>query len=243
MAGLELRDIKKSYEVDGRVLEVFSGLSLQVPSRRITVVLGKSGCGKTTLLRLVGGLEKADAGEILFDGPQRTAFVFQEPRLMPWLDVTGNVSFGIRKKDLRREQIQKIIDAVGLSGFEKAFPHQLSGGMQQRTALARALAYVPSFILMDEPFASLDHFTREKLQQELLRIQQAGQISILFVTHSIDEALILGDKIVVIDRGGVKAEFDLPETEEKVQRDLLSAAFLDCKRRILRSLEDDSGRP
>ena len=154
---------------------------------------------------------------------------------MPWLNVWDNVIFGLKKQDIKKDLIQNIIDTVGLNGFEKAYPHQLSGGMQQRVAIARALAYDPSFIMMDEPFAALDYFTRDQMQKELIKLQQSRGASILFVTHSIDEALLLGHKIVVIEDGLVKREF-LIETES-AERDLLSPAFIDLKREIINELD------
>jgi sulfonate transport system ATP-binding protein len=238
MAGIELQNVRKSFEVENRRLEIFSGINLQIPKERITVVLGKSGCGKTTLLRLVGGLETPDEGEIRYDDTAaRTAFVFQEPRLMPWLNVKDNICFGLKKKEIDQQDIENIIQTVGLNGFEKAYPYQLSGGMQQRTSIARALAYKPSFILMDEPFASLDYFTREQMQRELLRVQAIQNASILFVTHSIDEALFLGDKIVVIEDGLVKAEFELPVSEDA--RNLMDDTFIELKREIIMNLNND----
>ncbi len=234
MAGIELIDIHKSYKVDGRDLEVLRGINLSLNSGKITVILGKSGCGKTTLLRLTGGLEKADGGEIRSEGVKRTAFVFQEPRLMPWLDVWDNVVFGLSKKEIIPDKINAIISTVGLSGFEKAYPSQLSGGMKQRTALARALAYEPTFIMMDEPFAALDYFTREQMQKELLRVQSEQKISILFVTHSIDEALILGSQIAVIENGTVKALYDVNIPNE--ERNLLNDEMITLKRDIINQL-------
>ena len=235
MAGIELKNIQKSYLVDDRTLDVLKGIDLQIPEKSITVVLGRSGCGKTTLLRLVGGLEEADAGEIRFDAAHKTAYVFQESRLMPWLHVWDNVVFGLKKQHIDKSAVQNIIDTVGLKGFEKAYPHQLSGGMQQRTAIARGLAYDPSFIMMDEPFAALDYFTRDQMQKELLRLQQSRGASILFVTHSIDEALLLGHKIVIIEDGQIKREFRI-ETEQ-TERDLLSPFFIDMKREIINELD------
>ena len=235
MAGIKLKNIQKSYLVDDRTLDVLKGIDLQIPEKSITVVLGRSGCGKTTLLRLVGGLEEADAGEIRFDAAHKTAYVFQESRLMPWLHVWDNVVFGLKKQHIDKSAVQNIIDTVGLKGFEKAYPHQLSGGMQQRTAIARALAYDPSFIMMDEPFAALDYFTRDQMQKELIRLQQSRGASILFVTHSIDEALLLGHKIVIIEDGQIKREFRI-ETEQ-TERDLLSPFFIDLKREIINELD------
>ena len=234
MAGIELINVHKQYLVEDRAVQVLNGISLQVPSNRITVILGRSGCGKTTLLRLTGGLEKVDQGEIRYGESHRTAFVFQEPRLMPWLTVWNNIRFGLGKKEQDSKKIADIVATVGLDGFEKAYPSQLSGGMQQRTAIARALAYEPSFIMMDEPFAALDYFTREQMQRELLRVQQKQGSSILFVTHSIDEALILGHRIVVIENGLVKAQYQVPESAG--DRNLLDDTFISLKRDIIKSL-------
>ncbi len=231
MAGIELRDVQKAYTVDGRGINVLNGINLQIPERRITVILGRSGCGKTTLLRLVGGLEDVDAGEIEFDVSHKTAFVFQEARLMPWLNVWDNVKFGLKKQECDNGMIQNIIDMVGLNGFEGAYPNQLSGGMRQRTAIARALAYNPSFVMMDEPFAALDYFTRSQLQKELVHLQRSRNVSILFVTHSIDEALLLGHKIIVIENGKVKSEFLIEADNE--QRNLLADEFIELKRSII----------
>ncbi len=235
MAGIKLKNIQKSYSVEDRVIHVLNGVNLQIPRESITVILGRSGCGKTTLLRVVGGLEEPDAGEIAFDVAHKTAFVFQESRLMPWLNVLDNVKFGLKKQECDNMVIQRIIDTVGLRGFEKAYPNQLSGGMQQRVAIARALAYHPSFIMMDEPFAALDYFTRDQMQKELIRLQRDHGASILFVTHSIDEALLLGDKIVVIEGGQVKAEFMLKADNE--ERNLLKPEFIELKKNIIDHLD------
>ena len=235
MDGIEIVGLKKSYPIEGRTLEVLRGLSLTLPSGAITVVLGKSGCGKTTLLRLVGGLETPDSGEIRFPpGSRKAAYVFQEPRLMPWLNARDNIQFGLARREIDPEETARIIATVGLTGFERSYPAQLSGGMRQRVALARALAVKPSFIMMDEPFAALDHFTRESMQRELLRVRRQTDASILFVTHSIDEALILADRIALISGGMAAAEYDVPAGQP---RDLLSDGMIALRREIVAALE------
>lgn len=201
---IEISGLCKSFQVDGRKLEVLKNLNLSVPANEITVLLGRSGCGKTTLLRLIGGLDKDYTGNISTPHNTRPAFVFQEARLMPWLTVAQNIAFGLKKKDAKSEEIHRLISLTGLEGFADALPQQLSGGMQQRTALARALALNPGFILMDEPFAALDHFTREKMQQVLLDIHKQNRCGVLFVTHSIDEALAIADRIVILENHQAK---------------------------------------
>lgn len=235
MAGIEICGLKKAYPLEGGTLEVLRGVDLKLEPRAITVVLGKSGCGKTTLLRLVGGLEKADAGTVTGAESGRLAHVFQQPRLMPWLTVAGNIQFGLSRKQRDPAALRRIVAAVGLTGFERALPGQLSGGMQQRVALGRALAVRPSFILMDEPFAALDFFTREKMQRELLRARGETDAGILFVTHSIDEALTLADRIVLLAGGVIAAEFPVAAPQP---RDLLSDELIRARRAIMAALAD-----
>lgn len=233
VAGIDLLDIHKKYELESNTINVLSGINLNIPESQITVILGKSGCGKTTLLRLVGSLETFDSGRILNSNSKKSTFVFQEPRLMPWLNVRKNIAFGI--KDLKDTIIDELINTVGLNDFENAYPNQLSGGMQQRTAIARALAYEPAFVMMDEPFAALDYFTREQMQKELIKIQNKTNCGMLFVTHSIDEALLIAHKIVIIDSGKVSFTYDLEESNK--DRNLLEANFIELKKEILKKLE------
>lgn len=232
--GIHLEGIEKSYVVDEKKVEVLKGINLDIPSNGITVILGKSGCGKTTLLRIIGGLEEYDNGRIYGRENERMTFVFQEPRLMPWLNIWENIKFGLKKEEIDNTKLQSIIDTVGLNDFEKAYPHQLSGGMKQRAAIARALAYAPSFIMMDEPFAALDYFTRRQMQKELLNLEVNRKTSILFVTHSIDEALILADKIVVLEKGRVKEEYIVNVNIN--ERDLLEPVFIELKKDIMGQL-------
>jgi NitT/TauT family transport system ATP-binding protein len=189
-------------------LRVFENINFEIGKRECVAIVGPSGCGKTTMLRVIDGLLRPAGGEVRIDGkavtkpPEGVAVVFQHFGLFPWKTVYDNVAYGMRMagapKQKIQEQVPKMIELVGLKGFEKAYPYQLSGGMQQRTGLARALAVEPDVLLMDEPFASIDAQTRELLQFELLRIWESRPTSMVFVTHSIDEAVLMGDRVVVL---------------------------------------------
>ncbi len=235
-AVVSLRGLEKSYVIKGAELPVIRSLSIDFSAEGITVVVGKSGCGKTTLLKLIAGLEKPTAGTIAMPPGMKTGVVFQEARLMPWLTVEKNIAFGLRGGPGENEgAIQELIGLVGLAGFEKAYPHQLSGGMQQRVALARALAVDPDLLLMDEPFAALDYFTRAAMQKELLRIQKARGIGVLMVTHNLDEALLLGDHLICMERGGVPQGYELPGGKEN--RDVYAEPFNGIRRDILDKMQ------
>jgi len=220
--------------VNGKKHDVLHDVNAFLPQNSINVILGKSGCGKTTFLRILANLEQCDQGEVLINSDEKISFVFQEPRLMPWLSVSRNITFGLEKQKINFEEIEELMNLVGLKKFEKAYPHQLSGGMQQRVALARALAYDPSIILMDEPFAALDYFTREAMQKELIRIYQLKKKSIIFVTHSIEEAIAIGQNIFVFNEGRVHAQFNLEQYE--YPRDVLSPSLIEIKKEILKKL-------
>ena len=235
MDGINLVKVSKTYIVDKEPVKVLEDIDLNIPAHKITVILGRSGCGKTTLLRLVAGLESFEQGEVNSGHLNRKAYVFQEDRLMPWLDVKQNIAFGLKKKEINPEKLENIIEMVGLKKFETAYPSQLSGGMRQRVSIARAFAYDPDFIMMDEPFSALDFFTREQMQKELLKIHQRTNCSILFVTHSIDEALMLGDKIVILEKGCIKSQYLIEEKNE--ERNLLEDKFLDLKKQIIEDLK------
>jgi NitT/TauT family transport system ATP-binding protein len=189
-------------------LEVFQGIDLEVGEAEVVSIVGPSGCGKTTLLRVIGGLIPASGGTVTVNGdrvsepPPGVAVVFQHFGLFPWKNVFNNVAYGLKMAGVPRaeiaERIPHFIRLVGLDGFEKSYPYQLSGGMQQRAGLARALATDPNVLLMDEPFGALDAQTRELLQFELLRIWNERPTSMLFVTHAIDEAVLMGHRIVIL---------------------------------------------
>ena len=206
IARISVERATKRFSAGG--LTVFDGLDLAVRDKEALCVLGPSGCGKTTLLRSMHGLVSLDSGRILIDGaevrsPRRNvAMVFQHFGLMPWKRVRENVAYGLElsgaPKTAIDERVDRYIEMVGLRGFERSYPHQLSGGMQQRAGLARALALEPDILLMDEPFGSLDALTREIMQDELLRIYQQAPRTMVFITHSIEEAIAMGDRILVL---------------------------------------------
>ena len=235
MDGIKLVNVSKFYAVEKEQVQVLNGINLDIPANKITIILGRSGCGKTTLLRLVAGLEGFEQGEIEGSDLKRKAYVFQEDRLMPWLDVKKNVTFGLKNKEIDDYKIDEIIEMVGLKKFCNAYPSQLSGGMKQRVSIARAFAYNPDFIMMDEPFSALDFFTREQMQRELLNIHLRTNCSILFVTHSIDEALMLGNKIVILEKGIIKSQYEIDERSE--DRDLLDDRFVELKKKIIDDLK------
>ena len=224
---LSVRDIRRSFvklDGSGGELTVLDGVSFDVANNEFVSILGPSGCGKTTLIRIIAGLIRADSGAVLVDGRPVTApgsercMVFQNFGLLPWRNVQSNVEFGLEVSELTRsertEVAAKYIDLVGLKGFEHYYPHQISGGMQQRVGIARALARDPQILLMDEPFGAIDAQTREQMQEELLRIWNTTDKTVLFVTHSIDEAIFLSDRIVMLQPhpGRVRCivEVDLP---------------------------------
>ena len=193
--------------LEGTVV-AFRNVELNVSSNEVLCIVGPSGCGKTTLLRCIGGLLAPSSGQVLIDGQivnsprSGVAIVFQHFGLLPWKTVVGNVAFGLKIDGVSgrhlAERVEHYIRLVGLAGFENHYPYQLSGGMHQRVGLARALATHPEILLMDEPFASVDAQTREVLQEELLRLHERERKTMVFITHSIDEALVLGDRVAVM---------------------------------------------
>ena len=193
--------------LEGSVV-AFRNVDLQIRNQEVLCVVGPSGCGKTTLLRCIGGLLAPSSGQVLIDGQavdcprEGVAIVFQHFGLLPWKSVVDNVAFGLRiagaPREVITERLDHYIQLVGLAGFENHYPYQLSGGMQQRVGLARALAIDPEILLMDEPFASVDAQTREVLQEELLQLHERERKTMIFITHSIDEAIILGDRVAVM---------------------------------------------
>ena len=234
-------------------LDVLADISLSVGSSEIVSIVGPSGCGKTTLLRCVGGLNQLNRGEIRIDG-QRVekplpivSMVFQHFGLFPWKNLWSNIAYGLKLRHTPKEEIERrvadAIELVGLKGFEKSYPHQLSGGMQQRAGLARALVMEPKLLLMDEPFSAIDAQTREQLQFELLRIWDSRPTAMMFVTHAIDEAVLMGDRVVVLAGrpAHVRAvrKVDLPRPRDRSV--VSSPAFINLREQVWHDLFDQQG--
>jgi sulfonate transport system ATP-binding protein len=242
---IHIEHLNKQFVVDGAPLPVLRDLWLDVASGEFVTIVGASGCGKSTLLRLIAGLEREHAGTLLHDEQPITGtslargLVFQEHRLFPWLNVEANVRAALLNAGLPKAEqaarVQRHIDLVGLQGFEKAWPHQLSGGMAQRVAIARALVNRPQVLLLDEPFGALDAMTRARLQQELQHIWRTEGITMILVTHDVDEALFLGDRVVVMEPrpGRIRhvLNVDLHHPRERT-----SPVFADLKREVLAEL-------
>jgi len=245
---LELRDLSFSFGP----LSALDGVSFDVEEGEFVSIVGPSGCGKSTLLSVIDGLIQASHGGIFLDGkavssPGRDrALVFQEPSLLPWRTVVANITFGLECQNMQRQEARdtahRLIELVGLDGFANAFPYQLSGGMQQRVNLARALAVDPEVLLMDEPFAALDAQTRELMQAELLDIWRRTGKTVLFVTHQIDEAVYLSDRVIVFsERPGRVRDVIVPRIPRP--RDLTvkhSREFLSCVERVWSLIQSDS---
>jgi len=245
---IEIKNVYKTFTENGKDLVAIDHVSLDIPRNQFTVLIGPSGCGKTTLLNIIAGYEKPTSGEILLKnkpvqkpGPDR-GYVFQDYALFPWLTVIGNIAFGLRHNGFSKEEAEikarEYIDLVNLRGFEDAYPHTLSGGMKQRVAIARALAYDPDVLLMDEPFGALDAQTRKHMQKELVNIIQKAKKTVVFVTHSVIEAVYLADLVVVMTArpGKIKGtiEINLPRNRSYVEND-----YLHYRKQILDILEEE----
>ena len=234
-------------------LPVLADVSLKVGSSEVVSIVGPSGCGKTTLLRCVGGLTLLNGGMVRIDGQvvdrplPSVSMVFQHFGLFPWKNLWNNIAYGLKLRGVPRDEIERrvaaAIELVGLAGFEKSYPHQLSGGMQQRAGLARALVMEPRLLLMDEPFSAIDAQTREQLQFELLRIWDRRPTAMIFVTHAIDEAVLMGDRVVVLaDRPAhVRAvrKVDLPRPRDRSV--VLSPTFINLREQVWHDLFDQQG--
>ncbi|HEY0236933.1 MAG TPA: ABC transporter ATP-binding protein [Afipia sp.] len=248
---LQMKNVGKTYSQNGRAIEALRGANLTVRKGEFICLIGASGCGKSTLLRMAAGFETATQGEALMwgmpiqgPGPSR-GMVFQDYGLFPWLSVRENIGFGPKARGRPtseiRETTEKFIELVGLQRFADVYPHQLSGGMKQRVAIARVLANDADMVLMDEPFGALDAMTRERLQDELVQIWSQTGLTVLFVTHAIEEAIFLADRVVVMSPGPgrIDSEYiiDLPRP-----RDVVSPEFNEWRRILSSQLHSDHGR-
>ncbi|MGD0586610.1 MAG: ABC transporter ATP-binding protein [Oryzomonas sp.] len=226
-ASLDIRGLHKDFTVHGGRVTALQDINLTVHQGEFISIIGSSGCGKSTLLRIIAGLETDYQGDAKFEGARingpglERGVVFQEHRLFPWLTVRENVAFGLGGggEHSHGESVREHIDLVGLTGFEQAYPHQLSGGMAQRAAIARALVNRPQVLLLDEPFGALDALTKIQMQEEVLRIWKAEGATMVLVTHDIDEAVFLGDRVVIMSNrpGTIKRiiPVDLPRPRDR----------------------------
>lgn len=241
---LEVKNLYKEFETPTGSVTALKDINFKTHKREFVCVIGPSGCGKSTLIRILAGLETPSSGSVLLDGkevhgpgPDR-GMVFQGYTLFPWLTVRKNVMFGLEQaghsREAAEEQARQWIDLVGLTKFVESYPHQLSGGMKQRVAIARALANQPRILLMDEPFGALDAQTRAKMQSYLMEIWQNIDITVLFITHDLDEAIYLADRILVLKAhpGEVDELIEVPVPQPRSAEQLLSPEFLATKKRL-----------
>jgi len=241
LGGIAIRNLNKSFELEGRTLPVLQDINLSIQPGEFLALVGSSGCGKTTLLRILLGLEKGYHGSVFLDGvpivgpSSERGIVFQEHRLLPWLTVAQNVGFGLRElKDAqeKRRRVGEALQLVGLEAFENAYPGQLSGGMAQRAAIARALVNKPRVLLLDEPLGALDALTRLRMQRELDVLVRKEKVTTVLVTHDIEEALYLADRVIVLSArpGRIKRELVVSLARP---RDRDSREFLSLKEELL----------
>jgi len=240
---LDVKQLNKSFEHDGTAKQVLSNIEFDIKKGQFVTIIGPSGCGKSTLLKIVAGLDRGDAGSVKLNGvevqapSQDKGFIFQEHRLFPWLTVEQNIAadLSLKKRDVRAK-VDEMIRLVRLEGFEKSYPKQLSGGMSQRVAIARTLLRNPQVLLLDEPFGALDAFTRAHMQESLLDIWEQNNTTMLLVTHDIDEAIFLSNRIIVMDAnpGRIKEiiTIDLPYPRNRV-----GSSFQELRTIVLKTLE------
>jgi NitT/TauT family transport system ATP-binding protein len=241
---LSIRDLKKAFVTNGSTHVVFDHVSLNIHRREFICAVGPSGCGKSTLARIVAGLDEASGGEVLLDGKAVSGpgsdrgMVFQGYTLFPWLTVRKNVMFGLqmhgKAASTAESEAREWLDMVGLAKFENSYPHELSGGMKQRVAIARALANNPRILIMDEPFGALDAQTRSQMQAYLLQIWKKVDVTILFITHDLDEATFLSDRILVMgtNPGGVREFIENPVPRPRSVAQYLAPEFLALKKQL-----------
>jgi NitT/TauT family transport system ATP-binding protein len=252
---IRFENVGKTFNARGKTVTALQDINLDVRDGEFLVIVGPSGCGKSTLLDLLGGLSDISSGRILVDGQPVTGpgldrgIVFQQYALLPWRTAQGNVEFGLEAKGVSRREraaeAREYLDLVGLAGFHDRYPHELSGGMKQRVAIARSLAFDPDVLLMDEPFAALDAQTRDGLQDELLRIWEKTGKTIVFITHGIEEAVYLGQRVAVLTSrpGRIKQVVEVPIDARSATEDLRSdPEFAHYRHEIWSLLRDEVDR-
>ncbi len=240
---VSIRGLSMRFPAEAGTVDVLQDLDLDVREGELVCILGPSGCGKSTLLNIVGGFVRPTAGTVTIDGvrvtepDRRRIFVFQERGVFPWLTVEGNIAFGLHHlpDGERRQRVEHYVALVGLGGFERTYPHALSGGMKQRLEVARALAVNPDVLYLDEPFGALDSITRLQMRGELLRIWQAERKTILFVTHDIDESVQLADRIVIMSARPSTIQ-RIVEVDLEHPRDLSSRGYIEVRDRIFEEI-------
>lgn len=249
---VEIDAVGKVFGTGNEAFRAIERIDLDVYQNEFVSIVGTSGCGKSTLLNMVGGLDEPSEGEIRIDGipvdgPGRNrGFVFQSYSLFEWMTVRQNIRFALEKSTLSRaekaELVEHFVNAVGLTGFENAFPKQLSGGMKQRVAIARSLVYKPSILLMDEPFGALDAQTRGMMQELLLKVWEDHRVTVLFVTHDVDEAIFLADRVIVLGSrpGRVKRELKIALNRPRDFEIVTDPKFADYKREILTDIREET---
>lgn len=246
VGAIQFKDVKKTFtRSDGEVIHALNGVNLTINQGEFVSLIGPSGCGKSTMLRLLAGLDVPTCGAVYIDDERISkpdcdrGLVFQEHNLFPWLNIYDNIAFGLRSRHIykkRQDSVNEFIKLVGLDGFEKSYPHQLSGGMCQRASLARALIGHPKALLLDEPLGALDAFTRMNMQDELLRIKSEQDMTMVMVTHDVDEAVYLSDKIVVMSPRPAKIE-EILEVKLTKPRDRNNPEFIRLRNEILKVLD------
>lgn len=263
MSMIRFDDVSRTFERDRSSIVALERVNLEIADKEFVAIVGPSGCGKTTCLRMVAGLEFPSAGSVTVAGRKVTrpgpdrAVVFQQFALFPWKTVWDNIDIGLRAKgmaaDARRTTIERYLKLMNLSGYERAYPHQLSGGMQQRVAIARAYALDPGVLLMDEPFGALDAQTRVVMQEELIKLTRVNPRTVLFITHAVEESVYLADRVVVMTGrpGRVKEVIDVKAVRDEHQWDQCERiedvmdleSFVRLRTHIWKSLRDEHGAP